>query len=140
MKMLSRFFGGIRSTANKKEVQDRAKIAEDVLFGQVSGNDIEAIKAVAEVVSSLCDNQTEGVFDGGVFVFFKIKNESGNFQVFSKRLTVQERAIINEKPTIMADPYQLLQNLEVAKAISREKTLELREIAGREPSPPLPAA
>lgn len=95
MSMLSRFFSVFRSAISKKEVIDRASIAEDILFGQISGADIEAVKAISELVSALCDRKTEGAIDAGVFVFLKIKSESGIFQVFTKRLTVQERAIIN---------------------------------------------
>lgn len=129
--MLSRFFSGRRSSTSKKEVLDRSRIIEDVLFGQASSSDNDAIRAVAELVSSLCDNKTEAVVDAGVFVFFKIKGPNENFRVFTKRLTVRERAILNDTPTIIGDPYTLLKKLEDAKALDPAKTIELRTIAGR---------
>ena len=138
--MLGRFFRAVGRAVNSKETRDRAKLVEDVMFGNLASADIEAMKVVSELVSSLCDRETEAAIDGRIFVFFKIRNSNGTFQVFTKTLTVSERALINAQPTILADPHRLLEKLEDAKSVDPERAAELRRIAGREVPPGLPPA
>lgn len=127
--MFAKFFSAIKKGLSSKEVTDRAELVEDVLFGKTSGSDSEAVLAIAQLTKSLCNNKTAAAVDAGLYVFFKIKTESGDFQIFHKRLTVRERAVINHKPTLLTDPYRLLENLENAIALSHERAEELRRIA-----------
>lgn len=138
--MLGRFFRAVGRALNSTETKDRAKLVEDVLFGNLASADVEAMKVVAELVSSLCDRKIEASIDARIFVFFKVKKSNGDFQVFTKTLTVGERALINDQPTIMAEPQRLLEKLEGAKGIDPERTSELRRIAGRDAPPGLPPA
>ena len=104
-------------------------MAEDVLLGRLSGNDTEAVRAVAELTTALCNNKCEGVVDAGFFIFFKVLNEAGHFQIFHKRLTVEERAIINQQPSMLMEPSRLLVRLEHAIGLELERAAELRAIA-----------
>jgi hypothetical protein len=112
-----------------KEVKDRAEIVQDVLFGKSSGTDADAILAVAQLTTALCNNQCAAVVDAGPFVFFKIKTESGEFQIFHKRLTVRERKIINDQPSLLADPYGLLKSIENVLALDHDRAAEFRKLA-----------
>ncbi|MEO1019491.1 MAG: hypothetical protein AAFY56_17635, partial [Pseudomonadota bacterium] len=57
---------------SKDEIEKRARVAEDVLFGRLSGSDVEAIGKIAELTTALCNNDCEAAMDGGIFVFFKV--------------------------------------------------------------------
>jgi hypothetical protein len=138
--VLRRIFRAIGRAISSDETRDRAQLVEDVLFGSLATADIEAMKVVSELVSSLCDRKTEAVIDGMIFIFCKIKNEKGDFQVLTKRLTVRERALINSYPTIISEPHRLLEKLENVKLISPDRAGELRKIAGREQPPLIPPA
>jgi hypothetical protein len=138
--MLRRVFKAIGRAVGSDETKDRAKLVEDVLFGNLASADVEAMRVVSELVSSLCDRKSEAAIDGRIFVFFKVKKSDGEFQVFTKTLTVTERALINSQPTILAEPHRLLERLENAKAVDAKRAAELRRIAGRESPPQIPPA
>lgn len=126
--MLRRIFSAIREGLTSKQVTDRAGVIEDVLLGKMSGNDSEAIQAVAQLTTALCNNKCEAVVDAGFFIFFKVKKDD-NFQIFHKRLTVQERATINNKPSILQEPMRILESFDNAVALDAARALELRAIA-----------
>ena len=128
--MWSKLFSAIRSGLSNKQVIDRAGMVEDVLLGKMSGNDVEAVRAVAEITTALCSNNCEGIFDGGFFIFFKVRTEAGTFQIFYKRLGVDERAILTRHPTLLLEPSKLLQRLENALPLALERAAELRAIVG----------
>lgn len=111
-----------------KDVKDRAALAEDVAFGLGANNDIEAIRATAELTTSLCNNGVEAAVDGHFFVYFKVKNAEGNFQIFHKRLTIRERAILNRSPSLLQKPQELLGQFERYRAVEIERAAELRSI------------
>lgn len=127
--MLTRVFSAIKKVFSKQQVSERAEIAEDILYGKASSADLDAVRAVAELTAALCSNQCAGVVDAGVFVFFKIKTDKGDFQIFHKRLTVRERAAINKKPSILSEPYRLLERLDDVVALEHDRATELRQIA-----------
>lgn len=124
---------GIQRLASRSSVVERAEIIEDVLYGRASETDILAVQAVAQLTTALCNNQCEGVVDAGTFIFFKIKANSDHFQIFFKKLTVRERRLLNNTPTILNEPYKILEKLENAVVLDREQANRLREIAGAEP-------
>ena len=123
------FISKIKDVFTSDDVKNRAEVLEDVLHGKGSATDIEALNALATLITALCNNKTAGVVHGGVFIFYKIKNEAGDFVIFYKRLTVQERILINRRPTLLQDPYKLLENIEAGIAIEAQQALKLREIA-----------
>lgn len=127
--MLTRMFSAVQKRLSGKHVSDRASIAEDVLFGNASSSDTEAVLAVAQLTTALCNNKCAGVVDAGVFIFFKAKAEDGDFQIFYKRLTVRERALLNDQPSILRDPYSLLEKLDKARQLDQDRATELRKIA-----------
>jgi hypothetical protein len=127
--VLKRVFSAIREGLTSKQVTDRAGVVEDVLLGKMSGNDSEAIQAVAQLTTALCNNKCEGVVDAGFFIFFKVKTKDDNFQIFHKRLTVKERSVINDKPSILLEPTRILERFDDAVALDAAKALELRAIA-----------
>ena len=133
--MIRSIFEAIRGPSKNKNLNDRAKIIEDVLYGQLSSPDSEAVQAVAQLTSALCSNQCAGVVDAGVFIFFKVKNDNDEFQIFSKRLTIKERAIINNAPTLLKNPYRILEDLENAIALDHDRAEELRLIAASNSDP-----
>lgn len=126
--MWNRFFSAVRKGVTSQVVLDRAGMVEDVLLGKMSGNDIEAVRVVAEVTTALCSNNCEGMFDAGFFIFFKVRNEDGVFQIFHKRLGVEERAILNRYPTLLNEPSRLLERLENAIPLELARAAELRAI------------
>ncbi|MDB5577713.1 MAG: hypothetical protein JWR80_2889 [Bradyrhizobium sp.] len=127
--MPSKLFSAVKGFFTSSEVSDRAQVVEDVLFGKTSGTDADAVLAVANLTTSLCNNKCTATVDAGLFVFFKAMNEAKEFQIFYKRLTVRERTIINERPTLLKDPHLLLENLEHALALSHERAAALRVIS-----------
>lgn len=127
--MLRKFFSAIRRGISSKEVTGRAGVIEDVLLGKMSGNDSEAILAVAQLTTALCNNKCEGVVDAGFFIFFKVMNSSGHFQIFHKRLTVAERAMINDQPSLLKEPMKILERFDKAVALEQARAEELRSIA-----------
>ena len=127
--MLRRFFEAIRVVPSSNQVRGRAEVVEDVLYGLNSNSDSEAVQAVAQLTSALCSNQCAGVVDAGFFIFFKVRNGEGDFQIFHKRLTVRERKVINANPTVLSDPYQILEKLEGAVGLEHQRAEELRAIS-----------
>lgn len=119
----------IKNAITSKEVLDRAIIAEDILWGRATGADSEAVQAVSQLTTALCNNNCEGVVDAGIFIFFKVKNNEGSYQIFHKRLSVKERSIINEHPTILENPYKIFENLEKCAALGFDQAAEMREVA-----------
>lgn len=129
--MLGKFINGIRRIASRSEVLERAEIVEDVLYGRTSDADTSAVQAVAQLTTALCNNQCEGVVDAGTFVFFKVRANTEHFQIFHKKLTIRERRLLNNNPTILNEPYKILEKLEKAVALDRQQAERLREIAQR---------
>lgn len=113
----------------RKEFKERANLVEDALFGKASAQDYEGMKALAPLVTALCNNNTACVCDGGPYVFYKIKNQDGDFVVFYKRLTVGERRILNNNPTLLGDPHKLLENIKAGIEMEKKQADKLRDEA-----------
>lgn len=116
---------------SKDEIEKRARVAEDVLFGRLSGSDVEAIGKIAELTTALCNNDCEAAMDGGIFVFFKVEVEPSKFQIFHKRLTVRERALLSSKPSLLQDPSRLLEKFDEVAGLHAEKAAEFRKLADK---------
>ena len=127
--MLNEIVKGIRRLVGRDELQERAEIIEDVLYGRSSTADTSAVEAIAHLTTALCNNQCEGVVDAGFFIFFKVKANTTDFQIFHKRLTVRERRLLNKNPTILSQPHMILEKLESAAVLDREQAGRLREIS-----------
>ncbi len=127
--MLTKVIEKIRRIVNRPSVKERAELVEDVLYGRTSETDTMAVQAVAQLTTALCNNQCEGVVDAGTFIFFKVKANTEHFQIFHKKLTVRERRLLNNNPTILKEPYKILEKLENAVVLDREQAERLRAIA-----------
>ncbi|MBO6551503.1 MAG: hypothetical protein JJ926_09565 [Roseitalea sp.] len=121
-------FSYFKRVINRESVSEKADIIEDLLLGRAASSDTESIKAVAQLTTALCNNQCEGVVDAGPFIFFKLKANSDQFQIFHKRLTVRERRVLNRNPTILNDPYKILEKLEGAVRLEDERATQFRSI------------
>jgi hypothetical protein len=122
---------------SRREVQDKAKIIEDMLFG--FGNidiDNKIVEMTAKLVTALKDGASAAVIDSGAFLFIKVPDASGGSHVFCKGLTIRDRTILNNDPTIVGAPTEVLSRLQEAREISHERLEELENIVLGHPSPP----
>lgn len=87
------------------------RASELAIFGPLQSSQLKEVEALQELVSALNQNANDAVVDVGSFIFIKTKNSAGEPQIFSKRLTVFERAQLNENPSLLEDPKTLLQLL-----------------------------
>lgn len=91
------------------EVRKRAKIAEDIIFGRGSTQaDVQIAEATARLTEALCSNGAPGVVDAGTFLFVKSRMSDGTFRIAAKRLSVEDRIILNERPVLSLDPAEAL--------------------------------
>ncbi len=88
MSMISRSWSNIKNFVGSENVKQRGEVLGGILASSASYGDHEALKALAPLVTALCSNNITGVSDVGLYIFYKIKNESGEYQIFFKRLTV----------------------------------------------------
>jgi hypothetical protein len=129
LNMLSKFFRVFRSNVSNEEIKSRINLAEDVLYGKISAGDTDALKAVADLTAAVCSNKCTCVVDAGIFIFIKVKNTEGEFQIYFKKLTTEERIILNERPSLLAKPYTILERIEEIKTLNDKRALELKKIA-----------
>lgn len=127
--MLTRAFKAIRGLLASRQISERAELLEDALYGHGSKPDIEAISAIAGLTTALCNNKCSAAVDAGLFVFFKIQLESGDFQIFYKRLTRRERTLLNRRPSLLKEPAKLLESLDDPIPLEHVKAAELRRIS-----------
>lgn len=127
--MLTRSFKAVKRLLTGKNVSDSAELVGDALYTHGSKPDIEAISAVAGLTTALCNNQCSAAVDAGLFVFFKIQLESGDFQIFYKRLTRRERTLLNRQPSLLKEPTNLLESLDDPVALEHDKASEFRRIS-----------
>jgi hypothetical protein len=106
----------LRALASRKEVLDRAAAVEDVLFGYGNINiDKQVVEMTVMLVKALKDSSSPAVVDAGLFLFLKMCDGSGSTQIFVKRLTISDRAVLNDDPTIVQTPTALLARLRDAR-------------------------
>jgi hypothetical protein len=118
---------GLRDSLAEPEVNKRARAVEDLLFGH--GNidvDKKVVEMTASLVSALKGSSSGAVVDSGLFLFIKLPDGEGDFHIFAKRLTLEDRAILNEDPTIVQTPATTLSRLRDARKISAERILKLQ--------------
>lgn len=127
--MLSKIFSVVKNVLSKKQVQDRAGLLEDALYGHGAKPDIEAVMAVANLTTALCNNKCSAAVDAGMFVFFKVELENEKFQIFHKRLTVRERGLLNRQPSLLNEPQTLLEKLDDPLPLDHDRALELRQLS-----------
>ncbi len=111
-------------------VGKRADIAENVLLGKA---DIEATVALAKAAVDL-ENAFKGkkgaiAIDMGLFVFLRKSSEDGDGHTFFKRLTVEERALLNDDPTLLGDPDRLFDAIKDMKKVSASDVALLEDKA-----------
>lgn len=127
--MLKRFKSAWKALISSDALQERSEVVEDVLYGKMSSMDIEAIKATADFVTAVCSNNCEAAVDAGSIVFFKVKNENGEYQIIHKRLNVRERIFLNKNPTALKSPMVLLERFESGIPLDFDHAAELRRIS-----------
>jgi len=98
-------FKRVRTFFSSKDVNDRAKIAEDIIFGK---SNIEVDQGIAEATARLaeafCKTNSPGIVDAASFLFVKLPGDDGVFRIWSKRLTIDDRILLNENPSLANDP------------------------------------
>lgn len=124
------FLSGKKALANK-EVQARVAAMEDALFGHANIDvDLKVVEMTAKLVTALSENDSHAaVVDSGLFLFIKLSDGSGGYDIFAKRLTLSDRATLNEDPTIVQTPAAVLDRLKDARKIRVEKLREIDEAA-----------
>lgn len=127
--MFRRLSTWYKQLISNEQLQDRAELVEDVLYGAMSSADSEAVKATAELTTALCNNDCEAAVDAGSYVFFKVRNSEDKYQVFFKRLNVRDRNYLNHNPSAMKEPMKLLERFEEGRALGFERAAELRQIS-----------
>ncbi len=86
----------LKGLASSKELGDRARVTENVLLGQY---DRETTIALAKTVVDF-DDAFKGkkgaiVIDLGLFIFVRESSWDGDGAIYAKRLTVEERALLD---------------------------------------------
>lgn len=113
-----------------EDVRDRAKMAEDTIFG--AGNvkiDVDLVDATAKLTEAFCKNKTPAVIDLSIYIFTKLPDKDGNLCVYAKRLTVRERSFLNENPKLAADPFRIAEQMKLEKLDPHAVPVAFREHA-----------
>lgn len=123
----------IKKGLSRKEVASTVNIAGDVLYGHLTSEaDSRLMSSLSEMLKSI-DGIKNVVIDSGPFLIIKISH-SENVSLYVKRLTLRDRAILNENASILEDPYKVLAsitNLYRIDAISiNERIGEKKKITG----------
>lgn len=96
---------------SKEKIENKVKIAEDVFYGRISSDtDEKLLMAISNLIKSL-DNVDNVVIDAGPFLLFKMRKHDDDSSVFVKRLTLEERSLINKNPELLDKPEVLLMRL-----------------------------
>ena len=95
---------------------DRVKVAENVLLGQY---DRETTIALANAVVHL-ENAFKGkkgaiVMDLGLFIFLRKPSRDGDGAIYFKRLTVEDRALLDSDPKLLGKPERLFNSIKGMK-------------------------
>lgn len=89
-------------------VEKRAEIAENVLLGKADVESTVALtKAVVDLEKAFKGKKGAIAIDMGLFVFLRKGTEDGDGDTFFKRLTVEERSLLNLDPSLIGDPDRL---------------------------------
>ena len=113
-------FKAIKQFFSNSEVQQRSKIAEDTLYGRANYEADTAIaEATARLAEAFCRTNSPGVVDTSTFLFVKVPDENGQFRIWSKRLTVDDRIALDENPGLANHPSEVIRLL----GLSRTKVL-----------------
>lgn len=116
------------------DIKVKANHLESALLEPLRASEAQESEALQNLVASLVKIEGEAVVDVGPFIFIKSKDESGNYQIFHKRLTLFERMQLNENPDLLSDASSLKKLLgdvglsrdELAKEIQSIKAQLLR--------------
>ncbi len=107
---------GSKGLLKSKEVGDRARVAENVLLGnQDRETAVELVKAVIELENAFKGKKGGIAIDMGLFIFLRKSSQDGDGATFFKRLTVEERAMLDRDPTLLGNPEQLFKKIKNMK-------------------------
>jgi hypothetical protein len=129
---LKRIIFSLRRFVSRRDVMEKAEIVQDVLFGHATVDvDEKVVNMTATLVTSLSGNASAAVVDTGLFIFIKIPDGAGSHQILAKRLTVDDRRILNNDPTLISQPQAILQRIKDAKQIEKDRLAYMKEISDR---------
>lgn len=115
----------VRGVFNFLKVGDRAAVAEDVFLGkQDIQTTVELTKAVVELEKAFEGKKGAIAIHTGLFIFLRKGSDDGDGAVFFKRLTVDERALLDRDPTLLEDPERLFITIKDMKKISASQTAQ----------------
>ena len=113
----------LRRVGASEAAMRRARVLEDVGFGRLSHDaDIKLAKAALELIEQSSKIPGSIVLDMGSFLFLKIQRSEGQFDCYSKKLSIEERAFLNANQKILKEPDVILQKLNGCILISSDAT------------------
>ena len=126
--LYKRILDHLRAALGSQKVQDRAQIVEDVLFGKQSLEIATGIAgATSSLIESLKNQKGTVIIDAGLFLFLRLPADDGEVDIFAKRLTVEERAMLD------ADPERILRPDDILTTIKDFRRIEKSANKGEEP-------
>jgi hypothetical protein len=118
----------IKNTVSHEGVQDRAKAVEDALFGAKVVMDQRAAEMISDVVGALTKSKAKSaLIDAGKFLFIKTIDDSGEPSIYVKKITLDDRIIIDENPEILRKPDAIIKKLDQIKKINLDRLEEIEE-------------
>lgn len=119
-----RFVARIKNGLNSHQVRENTKIVGDILYGAASVDvDVKIVTCVAGLTAAFADVD-DVVVDAGPFLFVKISSTRKRKSIFVKRLTLEDRVIINGNPDLLNRPREILLRLKQFKTIGIDKNQE----------------
>ncbi|MEM9438991.1 MAG: hypothetical protein AAGA73_00950 [Pseudomonadota bacterium] len=107
----------------RDEIKKRASNVEEVLFGSIKSDlDDRVIDMVCKLMEKFkLSGASTAAVDTGMFLFVLIPDSDGNSSVLAKRLTIWDRSLLNENPSLLKKPLELVEWLEEMKIVDLER-------------------
>jgi uncharacterized protein YjbI with pentapeptide repeats len=102
----------IKGLANSSKVKERAGVAGNVLLGQQDRETTVALaKAAVELENAFKGKKGAIAIDMGLFIFLRKSSQDGDGDTYFKRLTIKERSLLDDDPTLLGDPERLFSEI-----------------------------
>jgi uncharacterized protein YjbI with pentapeptide repeats len=106
----------LKGLADSKELGDRARVVENVLLGHHDRETaVELVKAAIDLENAFKGKKGAIAIDMGLFIFLRKSSLDGDGATFVKRLTLEERAMLDRDPTLLGNPEQLFKKIKNMK-------------------------
>ena len=112
----------LKGQNNRRKLDKRVEIVENVFLGKHDRETtVELAKVAVEFENVFRGKKGAIAIDMGLFIFLRKASEDGDGDTFFKRLTVEERTLLDSDPTLLGDPERLFNKIKHMKKLQAKK-------------------